>query len=149
MISAAQMQFTVAEAIERYGIAGDAEAMYKSAIMLSMEQHSVFVQSDYDAYYANNGVKYGTVDGTIDSKYKQIAQQKWLSTYMQDGIEAWTEYRRLGWPDFKPGPASALTEMPRRLKYHADDYGSNEIKYNEVIARQGSDEITTRIWWDK
>lgn len=149
MISAAQMQFTVAEAIERYGISGDAEATYKSAIKLSMEQHEVFVQANFDAYYANNGVKYGTADGDINTKYRQIAQQKWLSTYMQDGFEAWTEYRRLGWPDFKPGPASTLSEMPRRLKYHADDYGSNLLMYKEAIARQGANEISTRIWWDK
>lgn len=148
MITAAQIKFTVAEAIERYGVAGDAAATYKSAIELSMMQHDVYDATAFNTYYNQAGIEYGTFAGDIDSKYKQIAQQKWLSTYMQDGIEAWTEFRRLGWPDLKTGPAATIEELPRRFTYHADDYGSNREQYDAAVARQGADVITTRVWWD-
>jgi len=148
MITAAQLSFTYAEAIKVYGVTGDVETKYKEGIRLSMEQHGV--EAGFVAYYAKAGVQYGTTAGDIDSEIKQIAQQKWLSTYMQDGFEAWTEIRRLGWPNIQVGPASAtLSEMPRRFRYHSDDYSSNREEYDKIVASQGADEVSTKLWWDK
>lgn len=148
MITAAQMQFTLAEAIIKYGVGGSAKDAYEMGIKRSLEQHSV--SEHLSVYLAKSGVAFGNFVAPVDNQIKQIAQQKWLSTYMQDGFEAWTEARRMGWPDLKVGPAAqTLNAMPRRLKYHSDDYSSNMIEYKKVLAMQGANEITTRLWWDK
>lgn len=147
LLSAAQMHFTLAEAIERGWTAGTAAAEYDKGIKLSINQHKI--ELGVATYTSQIGIAYGNFVGDVNSKIKQIAQQKWLCMYMQDGWEAWTEYRRLGWPEMSVGKSTKLTAIPRRLKYHSDDYASNVENYNAVVSSQGINSVTTRIWWDK
>lgn len=147
LLSAAQIHFTLAEAIERGWIAGTAATEYNSGIKCSITQHAIEV--GITTYTTQAGVTYGNFIGDVNSRIKQIAQQKWLAMYMQDGWEAWAEYRRLGWPEMSIGKSTKLTAIPRRLKYHSDDFSSNMESYNAVVASQGANEVTTRIWWDK
>jgi hypothetical protein len=80
---------------------------------------------------------------------KSIGDQKWISLYM-NGIESWSEWRRLDYPSLQPAPdAIENREIPRRQAYAQSEYDLNGVNVMEAVNRQGPDVIETRIWWDK
>ena len=74
--------------------------------------------------------------------------QRWFANYMQNGVEAWSDWRRLNVPKMYPGPASAYKHIPYRRVYYPDDYNTNIDNYNAAIAAQGADDFDTRLWGD-
>ena len=81
--------------------------------------------------------------------YESIGWQKWIAYYGQ-GSDAFTDWRRLGYPDLKPGPKSVLGngEHPHRFFYPSTEQSLNGENYKAAVAEQGADEITTRLWFD-
>ena len=70
---------------------------------------------------------------------------------MAYSYDTWADWRRTGFPVLVPAPA-AYTDpkaIPRRQAYNSKEKSLNQENYNAVIARQGADELLTRIWWDK
>lgn len=84
----------------------------------------------------------------MEGKIECIGMQRWLSNFMQDGIEAWSDWRRLDVPKIKPGPSASVTHIPYRRTYYPDDYKTNINNYQEAIKLQGEDNFNTRLWWD-
>lgn len=88
------------------------------------------------------------------SALQQIITQKWLANINQ-GFEAYNDYRRTGFPVLNPIPNSdGLSEtgsaaVPRRLRYPAEEQSLNRVNYNQAVQQQGPDAMTTRIWWDR
>jgi hypothetical protein len=84
---------------------------------------------------------------------EQIITQKWLANINQ-GFEAYADYRRTGFPLLNPIPnAGGLSEtggssMPVRLRYPADEQVLNRVNYQQAVANQGPDLMTTKVWWD-
>lgn len=77
---------------------------------------------------------------------QSIAEQNWLGLYCQ-GIEAWTEQRRTGFPVL-PLPIEAVeSEIPSRYSYPAIEQSVNATNYDAAVAAQGPDELTTKPWW--
>lgn len=143
----AEVQFIRAEAAAR-GLgglaAGQAAGFYEDAIRASMEQWGITDAAEIDAYLARPEVAYQ--DGTAG--LEQIATQKWVALF-GDGIQAWTEWRRTCQPaNIRPGPDATLNEVPRRLQYATTESAVNEASLAAAVARQGPDQLTTRIWWD-
>lgn len=98
---------------------------------------------------------------------ENVLTQKYLALYTQ-GLEAWSEIRRTGYPIFlvKPGDVvwSRQTEngivnytfqpifgngIPKRLYYPNKEQNVNREHYQQALARQGDDVITTALWWNK
>jgi hypothetical protein len=120
-----------------------AEYLYEQAITASMEYWGVD-PSDISIYLTNPDVKYDPTNYR-----KSIGEQKWISLYM-NGIESWSEWRRLDYPQLQPAPdAIEGREIPRRMGYAQSEYDLNEKNVLEAIERQGPDVIETRIWWDQ
>jgi len=136
-----------AEAAERGWIAASAKDLYEEAITAGLKQHG-FSDADANTYLAQPQVAYNTA-GTQDQRIAQIAVQKWIASYLQDGFEAWADFRRLGVPALAPGPNSIVTDIPRRRLYDSGDYNANKPNYDIAIGVQGADAITTRVWWDQ
>ncbi len=147
LITPSVMLLAAAEAAERGWITASAQSLYEEAITAGLTQHGISA-GDVTAYLAEPKVAYLT-GGTQDERIAQIAMQKWIASYLQDGIEAWSDFRRLGIPDLRPGPNTTITALPRRKLYHTDDYNANKANYNAAIAAQGADAINTRVWWDQ
>lgn len=151
IISAARMKLTEAEAALRGWINADAKALYEEGIKLSFEAKADLVGATYDeaelnAYLAQTGVKF---EGTTDDKIKLIALQRWINGYLEDGIEAWSDWRRLDYPTLKPGPAvTEWTHVPYRRVYSSDDKSANAEQFQKAIEEQGEDSYNTRVWWD-
>lgn len=134
-----EVLFIQAEAAARGWISGDAGALYRQAIRASMQAYGIS-EAAIDAYLAQPGAAYNGL--------ASIHFQKWIALYGQ-GIEAWSEYRRTGVPDLKPGPHAFQTVVPRRLGYPATEQSFNKANLDAAKAAQGGDAMTNRLWWDK
>lgn len=141
--SFAEVLFDFAEAAARGWISADAEDLYEQAITASLSQFGVST-SDISTYLAQSSVAYDSAKW-----YESIGTQKWIAYYGQ-GPDAFTDWRRLGYPELTPGPSSVLAagELPRRFFYPDTEQSLNGEQYKIAVARQGADEITTRLWFD-
>ena len=147
----AETSFAIAEAYKLGWITGtpddvNAAAKYTAGITASLAQHGITDATAVAAYLAQPNVVYSSTDAI-----KQILTQKWVANYQGYGFEAWADWRRTGFPVLSPSPAALNLggQIPRRLCYTTNEASLNAKNYAEVIARQGADELNTRIWWDK
>ena len=150
MITPSHILLIQAEAAVRGWISADPEVLYKAGIKASFDQHKETAGYDFDAYYNQDGVK---LTGTNEEKIAKIGMQRWLANYMQDGIEAWSDWRRLGVPTFiTPGETGTtignVSHIPYRRCYSTTDFSPNQANYDAMIAVQGADSFDTRVWWD-
>ncbi|NPA36305.1 MAG: SusD/RagB family nutrient-binding outer membrane lipoprotein [Chlorobi bacterium] len=90
-------------------------------------------------------------DMTTYGAEQVIAEEKWLALFPK-GFEAWSEWRRSGYPDLKPATDYQNNgQIPRRLVYPSEEAGLNPEGYASGI--QGlspqSDNNTSKVWWDQ
>lgn len=92
---------------------------------------------------------------TQERKLQRIITQKYLALY-PNAIEAWTEYRRTGYPFImKPFDTTApsrigatnKTRAPERFVYSATSYSSNPEMKNAPTLLGGEDLGSTKLWW--
>lgn len=147
----AESRFSVAEAYKLGWITGtpddvQAAAAYNAGITASLAQHGVTNATDVATFLALPAIVYNPANAV-----KQIISQKWVANYQGYGFEAWADWRRTGFPTLSPSPAAQNLggQIPRRLGYTTNEASLNKVNYAAVIARQGPDELNTRIWWDK
>lgn len=143
-VTYAEVLFTYAEAAARGWIDADAEQLYKDAITASLQQQGITDAAEISAYLSQDAVRYDAAHW-----YESIGWQKWIAYYGQ-GPDAFTDWRRLGYPNLKPGPKSALAagEFPHRFFYPSTEQSLNGESYKKAVSQQGADEITTRLWFD-
>jgi hypothetical protein len=145
VLTYAEVSFILAEAAERGWIAGSAATYYNQGIQASMAQWGVTDATAIAAFLVTPGIAY-TPGAT---GMRQIALQKWIALY-SDGVEAWSEWRRTCVPStIKPGPAAVIGTVPRRYEYSIREASVNSANMDAAVARQGADDFTTRIYWDK
>jgi hypothetical protein len=147
LMTYAELAFIQAEAAERSlgGLnPGQAAAFYNAAITASMNQWGITDAATISAFLAQPGVAYqGGVAGL-----KQIAVQKWIAL-VTDGAQSWAEWRRTCQPFMKPGPDAVNATIPRRFYYSTTEYSVNAANVKAAVARQGTDDFNTPVWWDK
>ena len=142
LFDAAEGNFLLAEAVERGFITGSAAAYYAAAITASMEYWHV-PADEIAAYLAQPDVAYATAAGDWHQK---IGTQKWLALYNR-GFEAWTEWRRLDYPQLVPGP-EAISAIPLRYTYPVQEQTLNAANYTAAAAAIGGDVVETKLFWD-
>ncbi|WP_215225823.1 SusD/RagB family nutrient-binding outer membrane lipoprotein [Echinicola shivajiensis] len=138
LMSYAELLFIKAEAAFDGDISGDPEALLEEAIAASFDQHGLVMPDDYIS-------RIGTVDK------EAIMTQKWLALFGQ-GIEAWTEYRRTGYPVFPPAHPSAVFYnegvLPTRIEYPTSEYSLNKTALDEGVRMLGGeDNMRIPLWW--
>ncbi len=146
LVSASQVLLMATEAAHIGWISDDVKTLYQKAITASFTQNNIDAKK-VDAYIA--GADVALKGGTDD--IKKIAMQKWIANYMQDGVEAWSDWRRLQVPELKPGNigSTSVSHIPYRLRYAEADIVSNKANYETAIAAQGADDVNTKLWWNK
>jgi hypothetical protein len=139
--SEAESYFLQAEAVVRGWGTGNAAQLYLDAIALSFARWGVS-QANYNSYVAQSDIVF-PVAGTTEQKIRAIIIQKWVSMAGSQGPEAWTEWRRTGYPDFFTLSASSVmgTRFPARLLYP-----DSEVTSNTNTPTQKS--VTDKVWWD-
>ncbi|WP_431215537.1 SusD/RagB family nutrient-binding outer membrane lipoprotein [Puia sp. P3] len=85
---------------------------------------------------------------------EQIITQKWLALY-PDGQEAWTEFRRTGYPKLFPvvvnnsGGTISTTGFIRRINFAQTEKNTNSGAVDAAVQLLGGpDNGGTRLWWD-
>ena len=136
----AELQFILAEAAQKGWINGDAQEYYENGVTASFNYWGVAMPDDY---LSRAGVAY---DGDLET----IMTQKWLASFLV-GFEAWYDYRRTGLPTFiVPGPDNVNNDqVPVRFLYPGDQQTLNTANYEAAVARQGPDDINTKVWWER
>jgi hypothetical protein len=140
-----EVEFIRAEAAARgYDINGTASKHYKKAIRADMEYWGVS-DAKINKYLTQPNVAWTSAKGDFRQK---IALQKWIALFTQ-GMQAWTEVRRLDAPQLKSSPNSLIDgAYIMRFKYPSDVQNLNEENYNKAADAIGGDKLTTKIFWD-
>ncbi|WP_155907437.1 SusD/RagB family nutrient-binding outer membrane lipoprotein [Lunatimonas lonarensis] len=156
LMSYSEVQFILAEARERGFITtGNAETYYLNGIRASFDYYEARLRAanlnpiadvtqPAPDYYLQAPIAY---TGSQQEKLVKIGMQKWLALFFT-GMEGWYDWRRTGIPTVTPGPAAFFDSVPRRFMYPTGVQALNRDNYQEAVARQGADVITTRVWWD-
>lgn len=109
-----------------------------------------------DASLSKITIKWKEDDG-FDLKLERIMTQKWLAIY-PDGLEAWSEFRRTGFPKVFPIPEANNLSNPlintkkqiRRSPFPQNEYLNNNANVMiGVTLLGGPDYGGTPLWWDK
>jgi Starch-binding associating with outer membrane len=132
-----ELQLVLAEAAFEGDITGEATEYFKKGIEGSFSQYNLTAPADYI-----------TNLGKISKE--KIIEQKWIALFGQ-GVEAWTEFRRTGFPIFSERDPRAVFEndgkVPTRLPYPTTEYSLNKAKLDEGIKMNGTDNMKTKLWW--
>nr|WP_295934751.1 SusD/RagB family nutrient-binding outer membrane lipoprotein [uncultured Dyadobacter sp.] len=147
VLTYAQVLFAQAEAAALGWTNGDPKALYEAAVQASLQQWmgNSYSENALKSYLAEPEVAYAT-----NTAIERISTQRWIALFLQ-GTEAWSEWRRTGFPILKPATTTLNggTEIPRRLAYPVTENTLNEANYKAVLQSQGKDDHYTRVWWDK
>ncbi|RIV17613.1 SusD/RagB family nutrient-binding outer membrane lipoprotein [Fibrisoma montanum] len=151
LVTYAQTQLLLAEAVVRKWTTGDAATLYANGIRAHMRQLALYGASTaiaepaITAYVQANPLAAG-------KELEQINTQYWVASFLI-GPETWANFRRSGFPVLTPNPypGSDLKTEPfiRRLTYTDAELNVNKTNVEQAIARQGPNLLDTRIWWDK
>lgn len=176
---ASEVYFLLAEAaLHGFAVGGTAESLYEKGIEMSFEENGIassevadymssgLKPSAYSFHLTNPGVNVDVPavteattawSGTDEEKLEKIMIQKWIALY-PNGQEAWTEYRRTGYPklhsvvtNYSNGEIDSEVGI-RRMRFPTNKSTSAEDIANLESARKllrgGHDKAGTRLWWD-
>ena len=139
-----EVEFIRAEAAHNGWISDDPQTAYENAIRVSMSQNGITDDAVIDAFLADPTIAYSQAEGT-----RLIAEQKWIALYGQS-IEAWTNWRRTGFPDLPVALNDQNNgQIPRRLMYGSVEAATNATNVQVATERQGGAELSNRVWWDQ
>jgi hypothetical protein len=148
-----EVEFGLAESIERGFITGDAAEHYNKAITASITywgtiNASTTIADDVAKYLAQPKVAYATAEGNYKQK---IGFQKWVALYNR-GWESWVEWRRLDAPKLLPptgGSAPDGLQIPVRIIYPIVEQTLNPTNLKAASTAIGGDLASTKLFWDK
>jgi len=173
-MDASEAYFLRAEgAVRGWNMNGTAKDLYETGVKTSF---AYWGASGSDAYLAdstsvpaaytdkvsdgNSSNALGTItvkwdeNASFNEKIERIITQKWIATY-PDGQEAWSEFRRTGYPKIFPNIVNYSsgkidTDIQiRRLPYPSTEYSDNAANVAAgVKLLGGADNGGTRLWWD-
>ncbi len=140
LMSAAEVNFILAEAAMRGWAAGSAETFYASGIQQSF--NSWGVGSQFSGYLARAPYK----------GLESIMEQKWLASWTT-AHQSWFDWRRTGLPALKTGPSAKRAALPLRWYYHyTGEISKNPDNSNAAIEKlqptqyQGTDPSKNNAW---
>jgi len=140
-VSYPEIKFLMAEAITKGYITGDANANYLEGIRASMEYNEI-PTADISSYLLNKSLATSSTQAAL----QDIATQNWIALFSQ-GVESWTEWRRTGYPALTPAIDGAINQIPSRYNYPTTEGSINRANYEAAVSAQGTDNLTTPIWW--
>jgi hypothetical protein len=180
LCTAAEAWFLKAEAaLYSWKGAGDAQDNYEKGIYTSFKQYKLtaaydhYINDDtltpkpyYDPENAINNIPTSSPylskrtikwvhNAPVHEKLERIITQKWIAMF-PDGQEAWSEFRRTGYPKLFPvvinnsGGKIPSSTFIRRIPFIQFEYATNMGGVKRAInTLNGEDNGGTRLWWDK
>jgi hypothetical protein len=146
---ATESLFLQAEAVQRGLMAGNAKSLYQRAITASFSYLGVpGANAAATTYYSQAGVVNVSWDDSPD-KIQAIAMQKWAAMNGLNAMEAWTEFRRTGFPKITPAslsPNVTKNQIPARALYPQVEY---DVNSENVLAQGTISQFNSKIFWMK
>lgn len=131
--------FLKAEAAMKGYYTGNAQQLYEQAIQASFQYWGAAFTA---SYLQQPGVVY-------DGSFSKLYLQKFFALFFT-GMEAWSEYRRTGYPNLVPGPTNTNNgKIPVRIPYPLEEQSLNETNYKEASTRIGGDNMNVKVWWQQ
>ena len=150
VITYAQTQLLLAEAVTRGWATGDASVLFANGVRAHMRQlagygtSSSIPDASIDAYIAAHPLD-------LTKALEQINTQYWVASFL-NGPETFANFRRSGFPvltpNLYPGKDLKTEAFIRRLTYPDTEKSVNNENVQKAVARQGADIMDTRVWWD-
>jgi hypothetical protein len=157
LLSSWESLFLQAEVSARgWANAGSDSALFFDAIQANFDYYSAALNNEYlpittSAYadYLGGGgywIDYPWNSTDVNEKLRFIITQKWFASCGNQGFEAWTEWRRTGYPDFLVHPVSSQigNQFPMRFLYP-----TSESSVNVNFPASGVVPLTVKVWWDR
>jgi hypothetical protein len=137
---------------------GAAKELYEAGIRAAFDRLDLSA-ADAEKYYMPDSV-YEYPNGTLEENLKAIATQKWVALAGIEGLEAFFERNRLGYPEYSEftytdegeyeigdlvypiGGVTGSGNYPKRLLFPETERNRNPNTPAQVP-------ITTKVWWDK
>jgi hypothetical protein len=147
LLSASQSLFMQAEAAQRGMITGNYTSLFQTAVEESFRYLAI---SNYKTV-ADNFIT-GSADPFVNINISSnplatILGQKWVAECGLDGLEAYNDYRRTGYPVIY-GTFSGANIPQERLLYPESEYTQNQINVNaQGQAALGQAAATVPIFW--
>lgn len=171
----AEVYFLRAEgALRGWDMNGEAQQLYEEGIKVSF---SLTGATNFESYTMNDiSIPIGYTDPVnignsslplsnitikwdgnagFEKNQERIITQKWIAMY-PDGQEAWSEFRRTGYPKVFPvvvnnsGGRINTSVQIRRLPFPTTEYDNNRENVISAIGLLGGeDHGGTKLWWDK
>ncbi|MET1053800.1 MAG: SusD/RagB family nutrient-binding outer membrane lipoprotein [Pedobacter sp.] len=143
LMSTSESAFLQAEAVARGWASGSVTALFTSGVTSSFTSVGL-TAAQATAYLAAAPAAQLTTDPA--DQIKKIITQKYFSMCGFQGFEAWTEWRRTGYPDFLVRSAASVLGANTRVALRML-YPNSEITTNANYP--GTQLIYTPVWWDK
>jgi len=162
ILSYSEQCFIIAEAIELNWLSGDSKTFYDEGVKEALHlfasydadntyDHGMAIDDSYINTYMAGNAAYAT---SKEDRLKQIWMQKYLTKFLQNGYDAYWDFRRNDYPEF---PINSDTNLnidnkdgfPTRWAYPSDEYQTNEDNLNEALKRQftnGYDGTNELMW---
>jgi hypothetical protein len=142
-ISSYESLLLQAEAAARGWLTGDDAALYSAGIDASFEAYGITDAAEIGYYKDSTYWGVYPAAGTTAEKVRHIVTQKWFSMCGNQGFEAWTEWRRTGYPDFLVISVNSLIGNLRPARFV---YPTDEINLNSEFP--GLKSVDKHVWWD-
>ena len=156
------MNFILAEAVERGWISGNAKAYYEAGIKASFDfvrntvpaeyTNGVQITPDYvTGYLASAPVAY-QVNAIPMERMKQVWMQSYLASFFHLAWDSYYTYRRVGYPELPVNPETNLnpstTKIPLRWLYPEGEVNYNKEQLQIALQRQwnGADDVNSVMW---
>lgn len=172
-VDVAESYFLKAEgALRGWNMGGTAQAFYEEGVKASFKANGA---SGAEAYLLGTTTQISYVDpkntannspaltkitvkwddaADFETKLERIITQKWIALY-PEGTEAWSEFRRTGYPKLYPVAVSKNPDLPlgtfiKRLTYPSAVTNSSGDAVKAAVAAHlnGKDSAASPIWWD-
>ena len=150
----AEVEFLKAEAAIRGWISSSAEAHYNAGVTAAMKMLKQLYPATTaitDAQISTFLAGPGKLAASFPANWEMVMNEYWKATFLNE-YEAYANWRRTGYPTLVPTkhPNSVSNNtIFRRMIYPGGESATNGDNYAAAVARQGADEFTTRMWWDK
>lgn len=177
---ASEVLFLKAEAALFDLMPGDAQSFYEEGVKMSFEENGLSGAdkylfsakkptdilpntNPYIDYSYSSAVSLGNTSPSWsdlsngdqkEERLQKIITQKYLALY-PNAVEAWTEYRRTGYPFLtRPADGRAYARIngtrdmfvPERFRFPASEYSNPNMSEVPVLLK-GDDNGSTRLWW--
>ncbi len=174
LMTASEVYFLRAEAaLRNWAGAGDAQSNYEQGITISFQQRGANGASSYIADNTSSPADYidpvtpansisalsnvtiaWDAGDTDEVKLEKVITQKWIAMF-PEGQEAWTEFRRTGYPKIFPvvsNQSGGIVDTDiqiRRIPFVDSELSTNAAGVAAAVnLLGGSDNAGTRVWWD-